>query len=463
MKKYLRTLSLSLLASSLLFSATPIFAQKLDNPSIHAFDNKVIKKIDVENIYGNVAYFANSIGARVAGTENEKKTVDYIAAQFKQFGYDQVEIQPFEFIQGYKAPTKTTFTVDGQAFDVGAFGYSSNTQGDITGELVYIGLGKLEDVEGKDLTGKIALIKRGDIAFTEKVKNAKEAGAVGVVIFNNTSAPFNSSLGASETNLPTVSMSGTLGEELVNILENGSLSATLTIEGAEIMKGTSHNVIATKKPHPKHDTGQVIILGAHHDSVAVGTGASDNASGTAVLLEAARVLANTQTDTEIRFITFGAEERGLLGSRFYAQNMSDEDIERTVGMFNMDMVGSKNSGEKLVMFTYDGKENTVTTLGNSAGSRLHEPVPFNQVGRSDHQPFTEVGIDAAVFSYAPLEPEYHSPGDVLELISKDKLLMTAEVIIASIYHAARPDTPALQRAKVAPVLIPAEKDEDVKL
>lgn len=75
---------------------------------------------------------------------------------------------------------------------------------------------------------------------------------------------------------------------------------------------TSYNVIATKRSHPNHDTGQIIVVGAHHDSVRNAPGANDDASGTGVLLEMARVLKNMPTDTEIRFIAFGAEERGLV-------------------------------------------------------------------------------------------------------------------------------------------------------
>ena len=115
------------------------------------------------------------------------------------------------------------------------------------------------------------------------------------------------------------------------------------------------------------------------------------------------------------------------------------------------------------MFTVDGKPNTVTTLGNSAGTRLYEAISYNQVGRSDHQPFTEVGIPAAVFSYAPLEPEYHTLNDKIELISKEKLLKTAHVLGSAIYQAARLDTPALERSKVAPIPIEAELDGDLHL
>ncbi|OCA86137.1 hypothetical protein A8F94_14275 [Bacillus sp. FJAT-27225] len=445
-------------------ASVPAFAETKENPSQQAFDNKIVKRIDVEKIYSNVSYLAETIGPRVAGTAKENQTVEYISAQFKQFGYDNVDIQPFQFVTGYKSPTATSFKVDGTSYQVTHFGYSQNTpNGGLTGDLVYVGLGSAEEVAGKDLSGKIALVHRGGgIPFATKMMNAKNAGASGIVIINNVAGLPPTNLSATDTNLPTLYMTKTEGDALVSSLEQAPLKGTMQIEGAEFIKATSHNVVATKKPQANKDTKQIIMVGAHHDSVAAGTGASDNASGTSIVLELARVLANTPTDTEIRFITFGAEERGLLGSYHYTSQLSKDEINRTVAMFNMDMVGSKNAGN-FAMFTVDGKPNTVTTLGNSAGTRLYEAIQYNQVGRSDHQPFTEAGIPAAVFTYAPLEPEYHSPGDKIELISKEKLLKTAQVLGAAIYQAARPDTPALERSKVAPVPIEAEFGEDLHL
>ena len=87
------------------------------------------------------------------------------------------------------------------------------------------------------------------------------------------------------------------------------------------------------------------------------------------MLELARVFANAPTDTDIRFVTFGAEENGLLGSYEFVKRMTEKDYYRTVGMFQMDMVGSKDAGP-LIMYTNDGKKNIVTDLGASAGARL---------------------------------------------------------------------------------------------
>ncbi|HAM81382.1 M20/M25/M40 family metallo-hydrolase [Ornithinibacillus bavariensis] len=232
------------------------------------------------------------------------------------------------------------------------------------------------------------------------------------------------------------------GYEDVNVYE-----FTFTYRGSDV---TAYNVEAVKKPMKNHNTGQQIIIGSHHDSVPHGPGANDDASGTGALLELARVYANTPTDTTIKFVAFGAEEYGLWGSRKYAEAMTADEIERTVAMFQLDMVGSADAGD-LVMFTADGKKNAVTDLGAAAGSRVSELIPYSELGRSDHVPFHNLGIPAALFIHTPLEPWYHTEDDVLAHISKEKLKDVANIIGAATFQIARKDTPALERSRVAPV------------
>ncbi|HLR69043.1 MAG TPA: M28 family peptidase [Virgibacillus sp.] len=220
-------------------------------------------------------------------------------------------------------------------------------------------------------------------------------------------------------------------------------------EDGEIVTKTSHNVIATKKAHKNHDTGEIIYVGSHHDSVPGSPGASDNASGIGVNMEIARILSKMPTTSEIRFVTFGAEELGLLGSKHYVSTLTEDEKNRSMGMFNFDMVGSENAGE-MIMFTVDGERNIITNTGASSSLRVSDSLTYGQVGRSDHQSFHDAGIPAAVFSYAPLEPEYHQPTDTIDKISKEKMEEVAKVVSASIYQLARKQTPALDHSNVAP-------------
>lgn len=216
---------------------------------------------------------------------------------------------------------------------------------------------------------------------------------------------------------------------------------------------TAMNVIATKKPqNQRHDNGQIVVVGAHHDSVSRGPGANDDASGTAAVLELARIFASTPTSAEVRFALFGAEENGLVGSRQYVSRMAEADIERTVAMFQLDMIGARDAGH-LTMFTVDGEQNTVTDLAASASSRVstNEIPPFSMLGRSDHVPFYEAGIPAALFIHTPLEPWYHGPEDTIDKVDPDKVLDVAQIVGAALLNGVRKDTPALHRSAVRPV------------
>ncbi|WP_066321643.1 M28 family peptidase [Bacillus sp. FJAT-29814] len=431
-------------ASTLAFGAigTPAVLAKPVSVSqtqqVKYFDNKVINLINVENIYNNIAYLSKV--PRVAGTPAEDNAVQFVKAQFESYGYE-VKLQPFTYY-GYTPPTKMELTVNGFDGTLQPASFTYTVSGNVTGELVYAGLGKPEDLAGKDLSGKIALIKRGDISFADKVLNAAAAGADGVIIFNNTSGAVNGTLGAANDNyVPAVALTQAEGEALLAKLNAGqTFTATLNIEGARTGESTSHNVIATKKPtNQKKATNDIIVVGAHHDSVSGAPGANDDASGTAMTLELARVLKDLPTDTEIRFVTFGAEELGLLGSYHFVSTLSDDEINRTIANFNLDMVGSRDAGD-LVLTTLDGKANLVTDLARASSERLNgEPLPVYEGGRSDHVPFAEVGIPAALFIHSPSEPWYHTPEDSIDKISKEKLQDVAEIVGTAVYDVARFD------------------------
>jgi aminopeptidase YwaD len=427
----------------------------------NVLDNRVINKINVENIYNTIDYLQQS--PRVAATEEEYQAVLYIKEQFEAYGYE-AEIQPFEFF-GFTAPHTVDLIVNGTSLNPNSFTYTAS--GEVDAELEYVGLGRPSDLESKDLEGKIALIQRGEISFGDKVLNAARAGAAGVIIFNNTSGALNGTLGgANDEFVPAVSISQAEGNALVSQLEGGeSVNASLTVLGAESGLRTSHNVIASKKATNKNkDNGNVIVVSSHHDSVPGAPGANDNASGTAMVLELARVMKDLPTDTEIRFATFGAEELGLIGSRHYVNTLPESELNRIAANFNLDMVGSRDAGD-LVMRTVNGQPNLVTELAQSSSLRLNgAPTPFSQGGSSDHVPFGEKGIPAALFIHSPLEPWYHTPEDTIDKISKEKLEDVAQIVGTAIYDYASFDNVGPKPKKGKPQLVDTQMyfEEDVQ-
>lgn len=426
--------------------------QKVDElgSQYRLFDNKVIKDINVDDMYDNIAFLSET--PRVAGSEEEKKAVDYIEGELKGLGYE-TEIQPFPL---YEYESEASIEVDGSELDETPYGFSGSASEKVTAELEHVGKATPEEIG--DVDGKVALIERGDLSFVEKVQNVLDEGAVGVIMYNNSDEGNRFGQVGQGQDIPAAAITLESGLELVEQLNEGEVIVTLDVHVEEIEK-TSYNVIASMKPDEDVDTGQLVTIGAHHDSVPGGPGANDDASGVSAVLELAKIYADYPMDTEVRFITFGAEELGLVGSSYYVDSLSQSEIDRMVSHFQMDMIGAREAGADhpaggLIMYTIDGEKNLVTDFSAASANRtLNEIVPYGQLGRSDHQPFHDAGVPAALFIHSPVEPSYHQPTDTIDKISKEKLQQVAEIVGASAYQIVRPETPAVEDLDVGRDLI----------
>jgi len=158
----------------------------------------------------------------------------------------------------------------------------------------------------------------------------------------------------------------------------------------------SANVIAVKAGA----SSQEIIVGAHYDSVKVGKGADDNATGVAVILEVAERIKDQETPYTIRFILFGAEELELLGSKYYVGQMLDDQIQNTIAMINLDSV---TAGDMAYIYGDEGEEGVIRDWALDFALK-HDLALQTQPGEnpeypagttgdwSDHAPFKEAGI-----------------------------------------------------------------------
>jgi hypothetical protein len=163
---------------------------------------------------------------------------------------------------------------------------------------------------------------------------------------------------------------------------------------------TSANVVAVKNG----TSSQEIIVGAHYDSTDAGPGADDNASGVAVMLEVAKLIQNASTPYTIRFIAFGAEESGLLGSYAYLNQMSQEEFENVITMIDLD---SLVAGDIAYVYSDEGQQSAVRdwalewTLGNGLDLQTIRNVdltdPDTGKGSSDYAAFRDAGIPFAYF------------------------------------------------------------------
>ncbi|WP_082233137.1 M20/M25/M40 family metallo-hydrolase [Halobacillus massiliensis] len=159
---------------------------------------------------------------------------------------------------------------------------------------------------------------------------------------------------------------------------------------------SSSNIIAYK---PGKSSKQIIV-GAHYDSVSVGRGVDDNASGVGVLLEIAEVLKKIKTPYSIVYIAFGAEEAGLQGSNYYADQMTEEEIENTIGMINLDSLAA---GDQMYVYGGAGEDGFIRDQALAIADKkkldvetnpgLNPSYPTGTTGDwSDHAPFKAKGI-----------------------------------------------------------------------
>jgi aminopeptidase S len=163
---------------------------------------------------------------------------------------------------------------------------------------------------------------------------------------------------------------------------------TTTIQQFTSSGRTGYNLIAD---WPGGDTGQVVMAGSHLDSVTAGAGINDNGSGSAAVLETALAVsrAGYHPTKHLRFAWWGAEELGLVGSRYYVNRLSTTDRSRISGYLNFDMIGSPNPG----YFVYDDDpaiEKTFKTY--YAGLGVPTEIETEGDGRSDHAPFKNAGV-----------------------------------------------------------------------
>lgn len=192
----------------------------------------------------------------------------------------------------------------------------------------------------------------------------------------------------------------------------------------------AHNVLCVKTGtvDPQHQ----IIVGAHRDAVSNSPGADDNGSGTAGVLEMARVLSGLDTKMTFVFALFDAEEQGLLGSWNYA-NAAKARGDSIVYMLNMDMIAHFNNSTQAKL--YHGPVTTYTALWQTlAGSLVGiTGILSGSSGGSDHYPFIQNGYEATFAHEFNFSTVYHSPLDSTSYMNFEYMTRMVKASLATVY------------------------------
>ncbi len=217
--------------------------------------------------------------------------------------------------------------------------------------------------------------------------------------------------------------------------------------------GLSHNLEAIL---PGTESQQSVLITAHLDSatfgsVSIAPGADDNASGSAAVLEAARILSQYKFKHTIRFVLFTGEEQGLIGSRAYAGKLAGEGVQ-ILGVFNMDMIGydsDSNGAFEVHAGTREGSiklaDLLVQTLQTYEIKLAPEVLEVGATNRSDHASFWSRGYPAVLViedsEYGEsndFNPYYHSTADTLDKLDLSYAKRIAQAVIGAAAQLAEP-------------------------
>jgi Zn-dependent M28 family amino/carboxypeptidase len=351
-------------------------------------------------------------GTRALGTPGYDASVDYVATTLRDAGWT---VQTPEFDARSFSVQDVRLTVDGTTTAATVLEFSPATPAaGVGGPLAVLAQDATSGCEATDFAGvpagAVVLVRRGTCPFGVKSTNAAAARAAAVLVANNADGALDqATLGGVTGAVPTVGLSRADGDALAG---RAGTPVNLVL-AATTEDRRSRNVVAqTTTGNPDN----VVMAGAHLDSVPAGPGINDNGSGAAALLETATHLGGAPAVTNaVRFAFWGAEEEGLVGSTSYVAGLPDADRQKIALYLNLDMVGSPNP----VYLVYDGDNSDNSGAGpGPEGSATVERVLLDQLGaagvagegtdfdgRSDYGPFIAAGVPSGGLFTGAEEPK----------------------------------------------------------
>lgn len=398
---------------------------------------------------------------RETGTKGEELAMNYITSQFKEIGLkpkgEKKYIQEFPFSEGATFGPGTQLYVNDKSFKLNEDFYPLQHSGSavVTGYTIKAGYGiyapKLnqDDYANKlNLAKKIFVLeastpdgndphgKYGDYDLKQRVEVAKSKGASAVIFINSDTTMENPKADFmhkySSSTIPVIFAKG----EAARMLKN-DIILNCTV-GAEINKieKTGHNIIG----FIDNKAANTVVIGAHYDHLGMGSegslyrgepaihnGADDNASGTAALIELARMLSGKDQKNNYLMMAFSGEEKGLLGSNYFIKHPT-VDLRKVNYMINMDMLGRLKPDEPVLLINGTGTSPAWHSVIDTAGMMgLRIKVTESGVGPSDQTSFYLDSIPAIHF-FSGTHSDYHKPSDDEPLINYDGEVKIVRII-----------------------------------
>ncbi|WP_460356193.1 M20/M25/M40 family metallo-hydrolase [Mycobacterium sp. ZZG] len=422
-------------------------------------------KVTIDGVYRHLVEFQNIAdahdGNRADGTPGYQASVDYVAQLLRDNGFD-VQTPEFERLSGSKGGSPA-LTVAGRDFRVDQASLLITT---VPGGLKAPTLRPRRpagcaaaDYGDVSVAKAIAVVDDSGCSVVDKHRVALQEGAVGMLVVSQAtptrptgSPPTLFTTGYyTELTIPV----GVIDPAADAALRRTESPVTLVLDNEPVMT-KSRNVVAQTTTG---DTRNVVMVGAHLDSVRSGPGINDNGTGVAAVLETALQLGGApDTANAVRFAFWGAEEVSMDGTKKYLASLGDEQLDDIAMYLNFDMLGSPNPG----YFTDDGDqsaqtgeivpapmgsagiERTLAARLNTAGVRPAD-IPLQRI--TDYEPFLAAGIPVGGLTTgssqrktdvqarlwggkagAPFDPNYHTRGDTIDNIDREALAVMASSV-----------------------------------
>lgn len=408
-----------------------------------------LKKEDkqiIANLQQHEQYLASDqLEGRRTGTEGERLAAEYISNQFKGIGLTPKGTadfyQPFEVNEGKQIGTATSLQIDGNKLQLGTdffpLVYSANASLEA---MPSISLPEPKIPRFWDLKELLEENKSNPhfdlyTAIKNKIKTTQQKGGTALFIYNTSGVDDGISFDAGDRTevapIPVVYVSKAAAQKY---FADASASLNIKLKTEVLTKTRSgKNVVG----YIDNGAANTVVLGAHFDHLGYGedhnssyvgsekqihNGADDNASGTAALIELARLLKISKAkNNNYLFIAFSGEELGLYGSKYFVDHPTI-DLSKVNYMINMDMVGRLNdSTHALTIGGYGTSPDWGATFAATGKTKLYAgPIQYrfdsSGTGPSDHTSFYLKNIPV-LFYFTGLHPDYHKPTDDFDKIN----------------------------------------------
>jgi aminopeptidase YwaD len=384
----------------------------------------MVPLFDGEKAYKHIKVLADEIGDRPAGSENDRNAMNYIKTYFDGLGLD-ISVQEY--------PVKTAITLDqglwitktGEALECAAMPMRGTTGTiGVTGLLLY-----LESTDEEYLTPDVA----GKIILTDDVKGSsheyfRKHKPLGIIVHESKAKTKpqhyygNISDEQPYGEWATVRVSYDTAQRLVK--EN--VGEVKLLVDSEKRDEKSYNIVAEVKGSKNPD--EIVLVGGHYDSMPGIDGASDNAAGTAMVMELARIFSETGCDRTLRFIAFGNEEMGIYGSYNYAQKLKQDkdEAEKVKLCVNIDVQGSYVGKNCATFMGPPELKDSVTLLAKESGIVFETK---EELYDSDGLSFSSLGIPSVSYARrSGIDVMMHTVEDTIEHLGTKPLDDTGKFI-----------------------------------